>query len=230
MDIISFKNINYVKISEVDSTERDIGHSLIKNCIITGRDSYYPNVLFYSNDLLISPYDEKIMSLNQESFYESNKYKMTKNTLKTNIIDFPVFFFIYNFDNYYHFLYDTLPYLYTYLELKKNIPKLKILINYPNKNMKKLYRFNIELLEKILDLKNIIYHNDNNIYKECYVSSSLTHGGYSNNPPRKEVYIIIDIIKNNINLENIRREYKDLKKIYISRLLKNIIFYISIVN
>ena len=126
---------------------------------------------------------------------------MTKNTLKTNIIDFPVFFFIYNFDNYYHFLYDTLPYLYTYLELKKNIPKLKILINYPNKNMKKLYRFNIELLEKILDLKNIIYHNDNNIYKECYVSSSLTHGGYSNNPPRKEVYIIIDIIKNNIDNE-----------------------------
>ena len=82
MDIISFKNKNYVQTSEIDSTGRDIGYSLIKNCIITGRDSYYPNVLFYSNDLLISPYDEKIMSLNQESFYESNKYNIIENTLK----------------------------------------------------------------------------------------------------------------------------------------------------
>jgi hypothetical protein len=57
-------------------TNRDIGYSLIQKCIITGRDSYYPNVLIHSNDSLISPYDEKIMSLNQESFYESNKYEI----------------------------------------------------------------------------------------------------------------------------------------------------------
>jgi capsular polysaccharide biosynthesis protein len=217
MDIISFKNINYVKISEIDLTEREIGYSSIKNCVIVGRNSFYPNVLLYSNDSLISPYDEKIMSLNKESFYEFNKYEITENIIKNNIIDFPVFFFIYNFDNYYHFLYDTLPYLYTYLELKKNIPQLKILINYPNKNMKILYRFNIELLEKIIDLKNIIYHDDNNMYKECYISTSLTHGGYSNNPPRKESLILTDIIKNNIKLQNIRKEYMNLKRIYISR-------------
>jgi len=216
MNIINFKTLDYVKISDKDSTERDIGYSLIKNCIIVGKNSYYPNVLLFNN-ILISPYDEKIMSLNQESFYESNKYEIIENVYKNTIIFNPVFFFIYNFDNYYHFLYDTLPYLYTYIELKKYIPELKILINYPNKNMKNLYKFNIELLKKIINMNDILYHNDDYIYKECYVSSSLTHGGYSNNPPRKEIFIIFDIIKNNICLENINNKYKYLKKIYISR-------------
>ena len=216
MNIINFKTLDYVKISDKDSTERDIGYSLIKNCIIVGKNSYYPNVLLFNN-ILISPYDEKIMSLNQESFYESNKYEIIENVYKNTIIFNPVFFFIYNFNNYYHFLYDTLPYLYTYLELKKYIPELKILINYPNKNMKNLYKFNIELLKKIINMNDILYHNDDYIYKECYVSSSLTHGGYSNNPPRKEIFIIFDIIKNNICLENINNKYKYLKKIYISR-------------
>jgi len=42
------------------------------------------------------------------------------------------FYFIYNTDNYFHFLYDSLPYLISYFELKKNIPDLKLLMQYPN--------------------------------------------------------------------------------------------------
>ena len=57
----------------------------------------------------------------------------------------------------------------------------------------------------------------NNIYDIIYVSSSLTHGGFSNNLPRKEIYEIYDIIKNNIINNNINDKYKSLKKIYISR-------------
>ena len=34
-----------------------------------------------------------------------------------NIINGIVVMIIYNFDNYYHYLYDTLPYLYTYLDV-----------------------------------------------------------------------------------------------------------------
>ena len=221
MDILSFKNINFNEIYEKDSTERNIGYSIFKNVSLTGRNIFYPNILLYSEYNLISPYDEKIMSLNKDSFYDDNKYYLQINDNKDNkdkiIIEEPIFFFIYNFDNYYHFLYDTLPYLFTYLELKKTITELKLLVNYPNKDKKDFYKFNKEFLEKIIDLNDLIIHKENNIYRKVYVSSSLTHGGYSNNLPRKEIYKIYDLIKNNINYENINEKYLNLKKIYISR-------------
>lgn len=219
MDILSFKNINFNEIYKKDETLRNIGYSLFSNVILTGRNSYYPNVLLYFDNILISPYDEKIMSLNKDSFYDNNKYELEINERNNEInIECPLFFFIYNFDNYYHFLYDTLPYLFTYLELKKTIPELKLLVNYPNKNKKDFYKFNKEFLEKIINLDDIIIHNEDNIYKRIYVSSSLTHGGYSNNPPRKEIYQIYDLIKNNINYQNINEKLlKTIKKIYISR-------------
>jgi len=228
MNILSFKNINFNEICVIDSTERNIGYSIFKNVFLTGRNIFYPNVLLYSEDNLISPYDEKIMSLNKDSFYDNNKYYLQIDEIQKKdkiVIKEPIFFFIYNFDNYYHFLYDTLPYLFTYLELKKKISTLKLLVNYPNKDKKKFYKFNKELLEKIIDYNDLIIHNENNIYKEIYVSTSLTHGGYSNNPPRKEIYKIYDLIKSNINYENINEKYINLdknllnnfKKIYISR-------------
>jgi hypothetical protein len=218
MDILSFKNLNFNEIFEKDSTDRNIGYSLFKNVILTGRNTFYPNILLYSNNILISPYDEKIMSLNKDSFYDDNKYDLQiDENIDKLIIEFPVFFFIYNFDNYYHFLYDTLPYLFTYLKLKKMIPTLKLLVNYPNKDKNDFYKFNKELLEKVIDLNDLIIHNEKNIYNNVYISSSLTHGGYSNNPPRKEIYEMYDLIKNNINYENINKKYINFKKIYISR-------------
>ena len=222
MDILSFKNLNFNEICEEDNTERNIGYSLLNNIILIGRNIFYPNVLLYSDNTLISPYDEKIMSLNKDSFYDNNKYDLQidedKNIQNKKIIEEPVFFFIYNFDNYYHFLYDTLPYLFTYLELKKKIQKLKLLVNYPNKDKKDFYKFNTELLKKIIDINDLIIHSENKIYNTIYISTSLTHGGYSNNPPRKEIYQIYDLIKKNINYENIDKNlYSNIKKIYISR-------------
>ena len=224
MDIISFKNINFTEIFKIDETNRNIGYSLLNDVFIVGRNYFYPNILLLSEEKIISPYDEKIMSLNKDSFYDNNKYYLD-NDLKIGsmIINKPVFFLIYNFDNYYHFIYDTLPYLFTYLYLKKNIPDLKLLLNYPNKNLEKLYKFNTDFLEKIININDIIIHNvkDVYIYKKIYISTSLTHGGFSNNPPRKEIYQIYDLIKNNIKYENINEKYINLdnnfKKIYISR-------------
>jgi hypothetical protein len=219
--INSFKNINYNIVKDIDDTERNIGYSIYNNTILTGRNNYYPNTLLYklNDDILISPYDEKIMSLNKDSFYDDNKFDLLLDINISNLknISEPVFFFIYNFDNYYHFLYDTLPYLYLYLELKKNINNLKLLVNYPNKNMNNFYKFNTEFLSKIIDLNDLIIHDINNIYDIIYISSSLTHGGFSNNKPRKEIYDIYNIIKNNIDYDNINEKYKFIKKIYISR-------------
>lgn len=210
MNIISFKNINFYELFQKDDTQRNIGFSEIHNCNLVGRNNYYPNVLIYSNNLLISPYDEKVMSLNKDSFYDNNIYEFNNILTKKNKIIEPVFFFIYNFDNYYHFLYDTLPYLYTYLELKKNIKNLKILVNYPNKYKNEFYKFNIEFLEKFIDLNDVIIHFENNEYKNIYICNSLTHGGYSNNPPRNEVYKLYDNIK-------IQDSKKTPEYIYISR-------------
>ena len=51
------------------------------------------------------------------------------------------------FDNYFHFVYDTLPYLISFFELKKEIPNLKLLMNYPNFQKNKFYTFVNEFLE-----------------------------------------------------------------------------------
>lgn len=220
MNILSFKKYNYTIIKDKDDTERDIGYSYIENGIIIGRNSFYPNVLIYDNNNLYSPYDEKVMSLNKDSFYDNKIYDLEDKHLEKGedkyiereIIIEEVFFFIYNFDNYYHYLYDTIPYLYTYLELKKEKPELKLLINYPNKFKKEFYKFNIELLEKFVDRKDWLIHNDKYIYKSIYISSSLTHGGFSNNPPRKEIYELYQYLKNKIIASK-----ESPKLVYISR-------------
>ena len=54
------------------------------------------------------------MSLNKDSFYDNNIYELDKYIGKDEDkyieITEDVFFFIYNFDNYYHYLYDTILY------------------------------------------------------------------------------------------------------------------------
>lgn len=216
-NIESFKNYSFSVISDSDINGRNIGFSNLKNIVITGRNSFYPNVLFLNieSKQLIAPYDEKIMSLNKDSFYDGNVFEFDSSTFKTeNIIKDPVFFFIYNFDNYYHFLYDTLPYLHTYFEIKKKLPDLKLIINYPNPTRSSFYKFNIDILNKIVDFNNnVIIHNEGNLYDNLFISSSLTHGGLSNLPPRSEIYDIYRNLKNTI----VRNPNISHKKIYISR-------------
>lgn len=216
-NIESFKNNSFSVMSDTDINGRNIGVSSINNIVITGRNSFYPNVLFLNIDSkqLISPYDEKIMSLNKDSFYDGNVFEFDSSNVKTeNLIKDPVFFFIYNFDNYYHFLYDTLPYLHSYFEIKKTLPNLKLLINYPNPTRSSFYKFNIDILNKIIDFNDdVIIHNEGNVYERVFISSSLTHGGLSNLPPRSEIYGIYKDMKNNI----IRNPDLAYKKIYISR-------------
>jgi capsular polysaccharide biosynthesis protein len=218
MQINSFKEKNNIfkLLKEKDENERTISIFIFSNVSLSGRNMFYPNVLLYDTDshILYSPYDEKIMSLNKDCFYDNNIYDITisNNANKKQVFE-SVFFLIYNFDNYYHFLYDTLPYLYSYLNIKQMIPSLKLLINYPNKHKKDFYKFNIELLNKFINIDDIIIHQNDNVYSNVYVSTSLTHGGFSNLPPRKEVYELYKNIKHKINLiPNNKNKY-----IYISR-------------
>jgi len=227
MNIISFKQVSFIYVNNSNThwcknisgetpSKRDCGYSIINDVCLIGRNNYYPNVLLYStnDNIIISPYDEKIMSLNKDCFYENNQYELSNYDVPNNSVNIPVFFFIYNFDNYYHFLYDTIPYLYMFLYLKKIYPDIKLLIQYPNPYMREFYKFNIEIIEKIVDKADIIIHDVNNKYETIFVSTSFTHGGLSNDPPEKYIYNLYNALQPMINTNNqqCNNEY-----IYISR-------------
>jgi len=208
-------------LKDKDDNKRIISYSIFNNIALTGRNLFFPNILLYKDvcteyDIfeLYSPYDEKIMSLNKETFYDDNKFIVNiEYSIKKSYIS-PVFFFIYNFDNYYHFLYDTIPYLYTFLHLKKTIPQLKLLVNYPNKQMSDFYPFNLDILYKLVHPDDVLLHEENTVYETIYVSSSLTHGGFSNLPPRKEIYELYSQMKEKIVVNPF---YNDYENIYVSR-------------
>lgn len=77
----------------------------------------------------------------------------------------PVFFFIYNTDNYYHFVWNSLPYIKSYLVAKLRDPDLKLLMSYPY-GLSEHYRFVTDFLymagvetSDILIAKNAVYTN-----------------------------------------------------------------------
>lgn len=178
-----------------------------------GDNLLYPNVSFINkNGSIINPIDEKIMSLLSLG---KNKTK-TKSTIseRTGLVEnTPVFFFIYNTDNYYHFVYDTLPYLISFFELKKYIPDLKILISSPNPQKKELYPFVFDFYRLLKIHDDLIFISKNTTYSQVYYSDSFTHGHDSNKPPRKEIYDFAEKIKSRIQSPKLDTP----KKIYISR-------------
>jgi len=220
MKIINFKQqINFVEKIYPEENLREINLYKYNNCILTGINIYYPNVLIYeNNNNLILPVIEKTMSLKMSSVYELNNMdydlQVTTNTL--NKIDNPLFFFIYNTDNYFHFLYDSLPYLISFLRLKERLNNLKLLVQYPNKQKKTFYPFVTEFLNLLgINENDIVLANDSTIYKDIYISNSYTHNEDSNLPPRKEIYDFYQKIVKIVKSKN------DIKytpnKIYISR-------------
>ena len=218
MNITSFKACNiYKNIFPIDENGRKIDLYKFENCIVTGLNLYYPNVLIKFGNELVLPTLERTMSLKSGTIYEKNMmFDYSEKDCK-NICNIPLFFFIYNTDNYFHFLYDSLPYLISYLRLKSDIPELKLLMQYPNEQKNCFYPFINEFLE-ILNIfkEDIILVDENTLYSEVYVSTSYTHDIDSNLPPRKEIYNfyqnIVSIVKDNYSANVVTPQ-----KIYISR-------------
>ncbi|ATZ80602.1 hypothetical protein BMW23_0555 [Bodo saltans virus] len=214
MDILPLAKLNIFKEFDNDGIRKNIVY-IMNNGFVVGRNLYYPNCLIYDQHALYNPYEEKIMSLNKFCFYDDNIYNIDTHEIDKKNYEYEyeyehVYFYIYNFDNYYHFIYDTLPYLINFIELKKEICELKLLINFPNKE-NKFYKFNTDIFN-IFGIDYIICKN-NFKYKYMYISNSLTHGNYSNNPPHIKVYELFRSIINNNHL-SINKRYE---KIYISR-------------
>jgi hypothetical protein len=192
-----------------DENGREINIYRLNDVFFTGESLRYPNILIYSDNEVYNPIDERIMSL---SLIESKKIFNFNRIESSGVFYDPVFFFVYNFDNYYHYIYDTLPYLISFFKLKKTYPNLRLLVNYSQVN--RFYNFVIEFLE-ILGIYegDMSFVNEDTLYKNVFISSSYTHGLDSNLPPRQEVY---DLFKSII--EKTPRDSKVYpKKIYISR-------------
>lgn len=213
--ILDLNNEHKFLLFNEDLNKRKIHVYKLLNIKLTGKTLFYPNLLLFSDHSkkIYNPIDEETMSL--KKVQQNNVYDYTNKLFNKRYIE-PLFFFVYNFDNYYHFLYDTLPYLITYKYLKQKIKNIKLLVNYPNKQKKEFYRFNIEFLE-LLDIHetDFVFVDKEILYENIYISSSYTHSNLSNNFPRSEVYDLFKQIRD--KALQFRRTIDIHDNIYISR-------------
>jgi hypothetical protein len=196
MKINSLRNNTTLKIMFED-TMRETFITKFENASLTGRNIYYPNCLIQYEGKLINPYDERVMSLKKDTFYDNNEWGEYQKLEPTQIEETPCYFFIYNVDNYYHFLYDTLSLLYGFFEIKKYTPNLKLLLNTSHPTKTLFAPFIKEFLEK-LGAGDYLIANNETCYKELYVPTSITHGQKSNSPPSLLAYSVWNRLETDI--------------------------------
>lgn len=146
-----------------------------------------------------NPYDEQIMSMPAMVGACEPQHISIPTATKPG----HYFFFIFNLSNYFHFLYDTLPYLahHTNTQHKILLPKDHTWL-----------RFQTEFLE-ILGYKEFEYAEENMVYEHLYIPSSFTHGKThegkwaSNEPPSPEARRIWDMLFTSNNATRPRKFY-----------------------
>jgi hypothetical protein len=204
----------FIEYLEKDENGRYINIYKIDNLFAVG-DLFYPNVKFTKDSVYYNPYKEKVMSLQDIGDIDIDFIIPPYYTKDYT----PYFFFVYNTDNYYHFVYDTLPYIISYFRMKREVPELKLLMNYPNLQKKNFFKFVEEFLDILgIDEDDIKIIDNKTLYSEIYFSNSFTHDIDSNLPPRKEIYDFYQNIVNRVkdmNPDLLNKSYP--KKIYISR-------------
>jgi|688.fasta_scaffold48060_6 capsular polysaccharide biosynthesis protein len=200
----------YKKIFDSDDSRGPINVYNVQKVFVCSESIEYPNIRFQSvetNDI-INPIFEKTMSL---SFLDNDDFFRYQKSEVLSILNTPMFFMCFNFDNYFHFIYDSLPYFLTYFEIKKEIPNLKILI--PKTNLKKFVIETFELLG--IDDNDRVVISNNYLYEKIYFSDSYTHGENSNKKPHKSSLLIYEKL---IKLASTKTyNYKKFNKIYVSR-------------
>lgn len=205
----------YKTLFERDQNERQINIYHISSVQFSPSNTFYPAVVVKDRKqgLYYKLVDEKIMSLKSID----HTFKIDKCSKPKAEFTNPLFFFIYNTDNYYHFVWDTLPYLISYFLLKKEIKGLKLLVNLPNFSANEFYPFFLEFLDILeIEKSDIVLVDKDLVYGSVYISDSYTHGVDSNKPPRNEIYQFYKEIVSKVNKRyNLSTNLP--KKIYISR-------------
>lgn len=193
-----------MKIKQRESTGRDLRTWKYTNVQLTGIDIRYPNVLFKHQDELILPICETTMSLQCGSVYEQMNLEFSPSDVPILREETqPVFFFIYNTDNYFHFLYDTLPILYAYNS------SMKLLMNPSHK-----YPYIYDCLRLLgIPETQIVYADPHTLYQTIYVASSPTHEGVPNLPPHPTIWNIYQCMKEAAGVSPTSTP----RKLYVSR-------------
>jgi hypothetical protein len=167
----------------------------------------YPSTYLYSGGTLVQPLLETTQSTGVSTADITEKEPPA--SLLLMMISQPVFFFVYNTDNYFHFLYDAVPTLYQYLSLRKTMPTLRLLMT-----SAPLYPFVMDTLS-LLGIRDIdtIRADPRTLYKTVLVASSPTHEGCSNEPPHPSVWSVYNRMKNAAETGDVSPP----KKVYVSR-------------
>ena len=197
--VISNKNKRIIEVSYVLLAQ------------FTGISKHYPLPLVYSfkSKKLVLPLKEKFMSLDRGTVYETGDmtYEMSLPPVQKTV-DVPMFYFVYNMANYYHFIYDTLPYLYSYFHEKIIHPDMKLLVS-PPEGQDDLYPFVWDCLNLLgIKRKDVVFLDPEVMYNRVCIASSLTHNGLSNCPPHEGVFEVLNRMKS---------DCVGPEKIYISR-------------
>jgi len=216
----NFKNIFSLKESrlhfqsttvvESSNNTAEVFAVQFNNIQFTKPGGFFPDVTLLSIDSgnLYNPIEEIVMSL-RKATPKRDVLSSMKPTVK---VECPLFYFIYNTENYYHFLYDTLPYLIIATKLKASIPDLKLLVNYPNPQMQHFFKFFEELTELTgFKKEDWVLMDHSASYSTLFVGCSLTHGPSDNAPPHPLVLPFLRKIKDP------PRNATGTAKIYISR-------------
>ena len=195
-DIISVDDIRTIEVEHF----RDVR--------FTGHSIHYPQPLLYSHGKLLLPTIERFMSLGRGTIYEKDMWYSGELLPIKNTVETPVFYFVYNMANYYHFIYDTLPYLYSYFHEKKYHKDLKLLVSPPEGQID-LYPFVWDCLDLLgISRDDIVFLDQETVYYTVVVGSSLTHDGLSNYRPHSGVFE---------TLGRMEGEYDGPEKVYVSR-------------
>jgi capsular polysaccharide biosynthesis protein len=175
----------------------------------------YPDVTVYSglDSCVYRVIEERVMSLPGVEAAQAGRARPADRA-----VSHPVFFFLYNTDNYYHFVYDSLPYILSYKMLREVIPGLRLLMSWPNPGRRSMYPFVTEMLA-MLDISegDIEMASQGVRYERMFVSGSFTHGRDSDMPPPAAVSGIYRSISEramSVAGESIARFPR---KIYVSR-------------
>ena len=187
MKIKFWDKSEYSEIKTI-SEKRNINVGYFNDCIIEGESAHYPQPLLRTKNELLLPTIERFMSLDRGTIYEDDMVWECKNERIDKVETRPVFYFVYNCANYFHWLYDTVPYLYSYFNEKKHNSELKLLINVPD-GKNDLHKFVYETLELLgITKDDLIFLDKGTKYEHVIVGSSLTHNRMSLEPPHEAVF------------------------------------------
>lgn len=175
-----------------------------ENVTLTGKTLEYPNVLLYTEYQLIQPVHEMTMSTQTTTEIQEYEPKISELICMKKG---KYFFFIYNTENYFHFLYDSLPIVLEFLKLRR---EAKLLMSPQSLKFPFVYDC-LQLLGITID--DIEYASYGVQYESVAVVNSYTHDGQSNDPPHHDIWKLYNRMKS----AAFQTPIETPKKFYVSR-------------